>query len=284
MDKPILVTGATGQVGHHVVAQLTAGGARVRASSRKPQDAAFAPEVEVVQGDLTEPGSMVEALRGVERMYLFPVPDTAREVVELARQAGVRRIVVLSSGSVSDEGNHSGQYHLAVEQAVKDSGLDWTMVRPDEFATNILWKWGHGIRTEGVVRAPYPQAVRVLIHEADVAAVAAAALLQDGHVGEHYELTGPEALTQVEQVRLISAALGRDIGFQEITPQAAREQMAMFMPEPVVDMVLAYLAESVGTPPRVLPTVETVLHRPGLDFARWARDHVADFRSGPAGN
>ncbi|GGQ86019.1 NAD(P)H-binding protein [Couchioplanes azureus] len=283
MEKPFLVTGATGHVGHHVVGQLVAAGARVRASTRKPQDAAFASGVEVVQGDLTEPASMVEALRGVERMYLFPVPETAREVVELARQAGVQRIVVLSSSSVTDEANHSGQYHLQVERAVTESGLEWTMVRPDEFATNVLWKWGHGIRAEGVVRAPYPNASRALIHEADVAAVAAAALLEDAHVGKEYELTGPAALTQVEQVRLISTALGREIRFEEISPEAAREQMGMFMPLPVVDMVLGYLAESIENPPLVLPTVETIVRRPGLTFAQWARDHVAEFRPVPAG-
>lgn len=283
MDKPVLVTGATGHVGRHVVEQLRTAGVPVRASTRRPGESAFGPGVEVVHGDLADPASMRDAVRGVDRMYLFPVPDTAGDVAEIARRAGVRHAVVLSSSSVTDEGNHSGQYHLAVERAVEDAGLGWTMVRPDEFANNILWKWGHSIRTESVVRAPYPAAARVLIHEADVAAVVVAALLDERHAGQRYELTGPEVLTQAEQVRLIATAAGRDIRFEEISPGAAREQMSAFMPAPVVDMVLRYLADSVDQPPAVLLTVQRILGRPGLTFARWAGDHAADFRAAMAG-
>ncbi|MGP4020965.1 NAD(P)H-binding protein [Saccharopolyspora sp. 5N708] len=269
-----LVTGATGHVGRHVVAGLAAAGATVRATSRTP---APIPGAEVVAADLTEPDSLDAALRGVERMYLFPVPQTAAEVVERAARAGVRRIVVLSSNSVHDGTNHSGAYHREVERAVERSGLEWTFVRPDEFATNVLWKWGHSIRTEGAVRAPHAGARRALVHEADVAAVATAALLADSHVGEAYELTGPQALDQTEQVAAISRAIGREIAFQEVDPAAARSELVAFMPEPVVDMVLGYLAASVDVPPLVLPTVEKVTGRPGIPFDQWARDHAAEF-------
>lgn len=275
----ILVTGATGSVGRHVVGRLVAAGATVRALTRNPATAGLPEGVEVFEGDLTRPDTLRAALRGVERLYLFPVPETSREVVAAAREAGVRRIVVLSSSSVLDESgdNHSGEHHRTVERAVEESGIDWTFVRPDEFATNVLWKWGHSIRTEGVVRAPYGNAPRVLVHEADVAAVAVTALLEDGHAGRAYVLTGPEAITQADQVRAISGALGREVRFEEITPDQAREQMGRVMPVPVVEMVLGYLAGAVADPPVPLDTVEQVTGVPARTFAQWAADHAADF-------
>ncbi|MBT1090020.1 NAD(P)H-binding protein [Streptomyces chartreusis] len=270
-----LVTGASGHVGREVTRQLAAAGLEVRAMTRTPGRTPAPDGVQVVAGDLTRPDSLGEALRGIERLYLFPVPETASEVVARAVRAGVRRIVVLSSSSVHDETTHSGAHHRAVERAVEDSGVEWTFVRPDEFANNLLWKWGHSIRTEGVVRAPYPEARRALIHERDVAAVAAAALMTDGHTGARYELTGPELLDQPEQVARIAAVTGTGIRFEEVTPRAAREEMIRFMPEPVVDMVLGYLVESVANPPAPLPTVEKVTGRPATPFDQWVRDHRA---------
>ncbi|MEU0915514.1 NAD(P)H-binding protein [Streptomyces althioticus] len=275
----VLVTGATGAVGRHVVDGLVAAGARVRALTRDPAAAGLPPGVEVFQGDLEQPQTLTAALEGAEKLYLFPVPGTAREVVALAKEAGVRRIVVLSSSSVLDTSgtNHSGEHHRAVERAVEESGIEHTFVRPDEFATNVLWKWGHSIRTEDLVRAPYGNAPRVLIHEADVAAVAVTALLEDGHAGQAYVLTGPEAVTQADQVRAIAEAVGRPVVFEEITPDQAREQMGHVMPPPVVEMVLGYLADAVDHPPVPVDTVEKVTGRPARTFARWAADHAADF-------
>ncbi|CAL9327111.1 NAD(P)H-binding protein [Streptomyces sp. SudanB182_2057] len=271
-----LVTGASGHVGRHVTEQLLAAGHEVRAMTRAPGRSPVPEGAQVVAGDLRRPDRLHEALRGIERMFLFPVPETASDVVERAVRAGVRRIVVLSSSSVHDETTHSGAHHRAVERAVERSGVEWTFVRPDEFANNLLWKWGHSIRTERVVRAPYPQARRALIHEADVAAVAGVALLEDGHAGARYELTGPELLDQREQVARIAAVTATDIRFEEVSPQAARAEMTRFMPELVVDMVLDYLVESVEAPPAPLHTVEEVTGHPGTPFDRWVRDHAAE--------
>ncbi|MFJ8888510.1 NAD(P)H-binding protein [Streptomyces sp. NPDC102402] len=275
----VLVTGATGSVGRHVVDRLIAENVPVRALTRDPGAARLPAQAEVFAGDLTDPASVAEALRGVEKLYLFPVPETAREIVAAARQAGVRHIVVLSSSSVLDESgdNHSGEYHRTVERAVQESGLTWTFVRPDEFATNVLWKWGHSIREEGAVRAPYGDAPRVLIHEKDIAAVAAAALLDDRHAGQAYVLTGPEAITQRDQVAAIAAATGQPVAFEEITPDQAREQMGQAMPPPVVEMVLGYLADAVVNPPAPVDAVERITGRPALTFAQWAVDHADAF-------
>lgn len=266
-------------MGRLVVGHLVAAGVRVRALTRHPATAALPDGVEVREGDLRQPDTLRAALYGVERLYLFPVPETAREVVAAAREAGVRRIVVLSSSSVLDTsgGNHSGEHHRAVERAVEEAGVEWTFVRPDEFAANVLWKWADSIRTEGVVRAPYGNAARVPVHEADIAAVAAIALLEDGHVGQAYVLTGPEAITQADQVRAIAEATGRPIAFEEITPDEARKAMETVMPAPVVEMVLRYLADAVTDQPVPVDTVERITGRPARTFARWAADHAADF-------
>ncbi|AYN38965.1 NAD-dependent epimerase/dehydratase family protein [Streptomyces dangxiongensis] len=280
----VLVTGATGSVGRLVTDHLLAAGVAVRALTRDPAAAALPDGAEVWAGDLLRPHTLTAALHGVERLYLFPVPETARAVVAAAEEAGVRRIVVLSSSSVLDTSgdNHSGEHHRAVERAVAESGVEWTFVRPDEFASNVLWKWAESIRTEGVVRAPYGAAPRVPVHEADVAAVAAAALLEDGHAGQAYLLTGPEAITQSGQVRAIARAVGRPIAFEEITPDQARKDMAAAMPAPVVEMVLRYLADAVVHPPVPVDTVERVTGRPARTFARWVADHAADFAPRPA--
>jgi uncharacterized protein YbjT (DUF2867 family) len=274
----ILLTGATGKVGRHVARSLAASGHHVRALTRTPATAALPAGVEVVEGDLEQPHTLPAALEGIDRMYLFPVPETAHEVAALARKAGVGHIVVLSSSSVlDDESNPSHQHHRAVERAVEDSGADWTFVRPDEFAGNTLWKWGDSIRTEGVVRAPYGGAARAIVHEADIAAVVATALLEDGHAGARYLVTGPRALTQVEQVAVIAEAIGRDIRFEELSREAGREAMSAVMPPPVVEMLLDYLAGSAVTPGPVTDVVRQVTGREARTFASWAAEHVDGF-------
>jgi uncharacterized protein YbjT (DUF2867 family) len=162
------------------------------------------------------------------------------------------------------------------ERAVRNSGLDWTFVRPGGFATNTL-SWAPSVRAEGVARAPYPGATVNLIHEADIAAVATTALLEDGHGGARYPLTGPESMTQAEQVQAIGAAIGRDVRFEEQSPEQARRAMVRYMPEPIADIVLNYWADSVGSTAPVLPTVEQVTGRPARSYPEWAVDPAEDF-------
>ncbi|WNM31349.1 NAD(P)H-binding protein [Streptomyces sp. Li-HN-5-11] len=273
----ILVTGATGNVGRRVVDLLLRAGEPVRALTRDPAAAGLPSAVAVVQGDLTKPETLTPAVEGVERIYLFPVPDTVSEVVEMARRSGVRRVVVLSSDAVTD-GTDSG-LHLRVERAVEESGLEWTHVRPGEFALNKVSMWAGSIRSEGVVRMAYGAVRGVPVHEEDVAAVAVAALTQHGHAGRAYSVSGPEALTQRDQVALISAAIGRDIRFEEITPQEWRaELVGRGMPAYAADYILGFHARWALRPPVVSEDVQRVLGRPARTFARWAAEHAPAFR------
>jgi uncharacterized protein YbjT (DUF2867 family) len=190
--------------------------------TRDPAATRFPAGVEVVHGDLADPATLPGVLAGVDRLHLFPFPQTATEVVALASKAEVRRVTVLSSGSVT--AGYDTDYQLPVEQAVEASGLEWTHLRPGEFAANRLALWGPSIRAERVVRWPYPDEVGVLIHEADIA-VAVHALLEDGHAGRAYDMTGPAALCVRDQVAAIAAAIGGDVRLEQVSRAEALRRL-----------------------------------------------------------
>ena len=202
----------------------------------------------------------------------------------------MRRVVVLSSGAVT--GGFDTTFHLPVERAVEDSGLEWTHVRPGEFAYNKSALWGPSIRAERVVRHPDPGAAWFPVHERDIADAAVAALLNDGHTGNAYTLNGPDLLSLREQTEAISAAIGAGIRFEKVTPHEAKRlylRQGGFAAE-AADFLLGfedydgnpadpYTAEAFD--PSVLgpqPTIHDAIGTPARTFAEWARDHADDFR------
>ncbi|TDQ01218.1 SDR family oxidoreductase [Labedaea rhizosphaerae] len=268
----ILVTGASGNVGRGVLARLPE---PVRAMSRNPAFGEY--------GDLADPASLGSCLSGVDAVYLmWPFhdnADTAPDVVAtIARHA--RRIVLLSSVSVEDGANEVGRTHAVVEDAVRASGLEWTIVRPSTFAANALW-WADQIRAGDTVSGAFGALRMPMLHEADIADVVVHALTEDGHDGAIYRLTGPQALTQTEQVELIGAALGRPLRWHELTKTQARQRLLAdpdfpdAFVDPLLDTQEQLLAEP---PPHLTTTVENVTGQRPRTFAQWARDHVADFR------
>ena len=281
MSEPILVFGGGGQVGRHVVGELLSAGVAVRATGRNPGALTLPPGVEVVRADLTDPSTLPAALHGVRKVFLYAVPQEIRSFVTAARSAGVEHVVLLSSDTVLDRipaRKAIADHHRVVEQALSSSGLATTFLRPDNFAGNVLlWGWDRTIRAEGVVRFPYPESASDAIHERDIAAVAAAALTQPGHEGGHYLITGPASITQREQALVIAEAIGRPIRVEELTPAAARDWYATFLPAWVLDATLGYWAATDGVPYQVTDEVERITGRPARTFAAWARDHAADF-------
>ncbi|MUL41486.1 NAD(P)H-binding protein [Streptomonospora sp. PA3] len=275
----ILVMGATGTVGRSLVAKLAASGESVKALTRDAgRDLGFPPGVEVREGDFRKPESMREALRGIERAYLLADPDVAHSVVAQLREAGVKRLVTLASAML-DERDDQGNVVNVIESAVQGSGADWTVLRPRAFANNALDWWAPTIRAERAVYWVYPGASLSPIHEADVAAVAAAALTQDGHAGKTYPLTGPESLTQAEQVRIIGEVIGADIAFHELSKEQARHVLtSQHIPEMIVDRLLNMLEPMVETEAPVQPTVEQVTGRPARTFREWVSDNADAFR------
>ncbi|MER5648320.1 NAD(P)H-binding protein [Streptosporangium sp. NPDC002524] len=278
-----LVTGATGSVGRHVLADLLAMGHPVRALSRAPGQASLPRQAEIFQGDLAEPEGLREALRGVRAVYLMALGGAPVPFAELAERSGVRRIVLLSTSDVLDgiedverQPDAVARAHAAFEQAVARTGMRWTFLRPNEFAGNSL-HWAPQIKAGDVVRAPYPLARTAPIHERDIAAVAVRALTEDGHHGARYELTGPQAITHADQLDAIGAAIGRPLRMEEIPARDAREQMTRYAPPAIVDAVLDQLAAAVERPSVPTDTVRRVLGRSPYPFADWAREHAADF-------
>ncbi|HEY0813959.1 MAG TPA: NAD(P)H-binding protein [Pseudonocardia sp.] len=276
----ILVTGARGHVGAAVLNELLAAGEAVRASSRDPRPGQLPDGVEVVRADLTEPESLPDALAGVRKVFLYAHPETAEEFAASARKAGVEHVVLLSSSSVlypERDANPIALRHLTVERALEQAGLDWTFVRPGYFATNLL-RW-RSIRAERALRTAFPEATTSPVHERDIAAIAARALLDDAHRRAAYPVLGPGPLTTREQVAAIAEALGEPVRLEEVDVDTYRGDLRTQLPEFLIERLVQSRGQ-VSELPAELATdaVPAVLGRPALPFAEWARDHVADFR------
>lgn len=276
MATMVLVTGATGRVGGQVAAQLTAAGVPVRALVRN----AAPPGVEAVRGDLTDPSTVEPAAKGVDAVFLvFPTlraDHVAPDVVEaLTRDA--RHVVYLSAaGADPDAGGIPGS-HGRLERLLERSGAPWTFLRPSGFAANTLG-WADQIRAGDVVRWFHGAATRALIHERDIAAVGVRALTEDGHAGARHHITGPDQLTQVQQLAAIGEAIGRPLRFEQLPPDVARRELFPDAPAGMADGIIAAHEAMVRHPEPVTDTVTELLGRPALTYRQWAADHAADFR------
>ncbi|NUT96760.1 MAG: NAD(P)H-binding protein [Saccharothrix sp.] len=275
----ILVTGATGNVGRHVVAQLVKEGAEFRALTRNPDKAGLPAGVETVKGDLARPDEL--PLDGVTAVFLLAVLESvdaaglAAALLDRARD--LRRVVFLSSDAVTAQRPGSYELHESVEKVVEASGREWTHVRPGEFMSNKLI-WAGSIKQDNVIRHAYPDAPGAPVHEADIAEVAVRALLDDGHAGRAYPLSGPELLTNRQQAAAIGAGLGREIGFEPLTYGQSRAHLIrdVGLPYDVAEYILGYHAQFNEEPPTVWPTFEEVVGRRGRTLTEWAADHAAE--------
>ncbi|GAA5082946.1 uncharacterized protein YbjT (DUF2867 family) [Thermocatellispora tengchongensis] len=266
-----------------LVDRLLARGERVRVLAGPGRTEGWPAPVAVVPGDVNRPPEGVFA--GAGRAFLSGLlPDRAAEVAHAARRAGVRRVVLLSSGAAGIELRHGREqwwFRLA-EEAIEESGLEWTHLRPAGLMLDTLG-WAPAIRAGEVLREPFADIGYPLLHEDDLADVAAAALLDDGHHGRAYPLTGPEPVSPADQARLIGAAIGREVPFEELTPQQARDRwIALGRPADEVDLELFVMSEYAGRSIPADPTLEHVLGRPGRTYAQWAAEHAADFIPGGA--
>ncbi|MFI6924323.1 NAD(P)H-binding protein [Nonomuraea spiralis] len=272
----IVITGATGNVGRSLVGLLAGEGLPVTAVARRITEADVPPGVRAVAADLGDPAGLRPALAGADALFLLVAGEDPQGVVEAAREAGVRRIVLLSSQGV---GTRPGAYPHAArfEEAVRGSGLVWTVLRSGGMASNAF-AWAEPVRAHRTAEAPFGDVGLPFVDPDDVAAVAAAVLREDGHDGATYVLTGPVATTPRERAAAIGAALGEPVRFAEQTREAARAQMARVMPPPVVEGTLAILGEPTPEERRVSPDVERVLGRPAHPFTAWATRNAAAFR------
>ncbi|NDL58283.1 NAD(P)H-binding protein [Phytoactinopolyspora mesophila] len=276
--RTILVTGATGNVGRHVVSGLLTAGVQVRAMVRNPDTARLPDGVDVVPGDLAKPETLAAAADGVDAVFLlwpnFSTETAPAAIQTLAKHAS--RIVYLSAIG-SDIDQRPDGFWGEIEQLVEEAGVEWTFLRSGGIATNTLG-WADEVRA-GVVRWPYGGARRSLVHEADLAAVAVLALLDDQHVGQAYALTGPELVSQADQVHIIGEAVGRTVRWEELSREEAHEQLLAEWGDPgFVQGALDAWAAMVDSPEPVTTTVERVTGKPARTFRQWAADHADDFR------
>jgi uncharacterized protein YbjT (DUF2867 family) len=274
----IVITGATGNVGRPLVAELAAAGARVRAVTRTPKTARFPDGVEVV-------GSTADALSGASAVFLNSraLGADLADVVAQSVRAGVAKLVALSAINADDDFSRQpslfrGDRNQEVERLAVDSGLAWVSLRPSVFATNFAGMWSAQIRAGDVVAGPYAQASSAPIVESDISAVAARALLTDELVGQQIPLTGPQSFTNAELVDVIGAVLGRSLRYQEAPPDVVRQRfIGLGFPTEFADAYVAMLAETIDKPALVTFDVEKIVGRPALTFAHWVSEHRAVF-------
>lgn len=280
----LLVTGATGHIGRELVRELDAAGAPCRVLVRDLARAAGLPEsAERAVGDLGEPATLEGAFDGIERVFLL-VPGIGLEHTEnalaAAREAGVRRIVHLSSYAViHDPLPAMGRWHHEREELVRGCGIPATILRPTGFATNAF-DWLPTLRDGGYVLDPVGPGRAAPIDPADIAAVAALVLTEDGHEGREYLLTGGETFTVAEQVRILAGAIGRDI---EVRPVATPAEAVRFryphgappaLAEALVEGLALMRADTVGVRS---DTVRRLLGREPRTFADWCARNAHKF-------
>ncbi|MFI6151418.1 NAD(P)H-binding protein [Kitasatospora sp. NPDC051170] len=246
--KNILVLGGTGTTGRRIARRLTAAGHLVRTASRNGGD---------LRLDLDDPATWAPALDGAGAVYLLepevrPGPDRQERIPGLVAEAvaaGVGRLVLLSAYGVGEAGD--GHPLKAAEQAVRGSGVEWTVLRPGWFAQNFSESfWLSGVLA-GTLALPTGDGRTPFVDAEDIAEVAAVSLTEDGHSGRTYQLTGPRAIDVAEAVDLIATATGRTVRHLDLEPEAFVDRM---------------VAE--GTP---------------ADFARLLTDLLVDVREGRGG-
>ncbi|MFF4414522.1 NAD(P)H-binding protein [Streptosporangium sp. NPDC001559] len=281
----ILVTGATGNVGRELVRELDEKGAEVRVLVRDLARAAALPaRAERVVGDLEEPATLEPAFAGVDRLFLLtPGVGTGHtaNAVAAAKAAEVSHIVHLSSANVlGDPMPAMGRWHHEREEIVRACGIPATILRPGGFMTNAL-EWASAIREKGYVLDPVGPGRYAPIDPADIAAVAALVLTEDGHQGTDHVLTGDEALTVTEQVQIIASATGRHIEVREAaTPaEAVHSRFPDGAPEALAAAIIEGFAlmraDTVGFR---TDTVERLLGRGPRTFAHWCARNADAFR------
>jgi len=287
----ILITGATGTVGSNVVKRL-AGNTQitVRAACRSAASAEELRRLNVtpVDFDFEQPDLVATALRGVDKVFMV-VPAIRDQVgvssrfLEIATAAGVSHIVKQSALECDKEPTIAfGRAHRDVERVLAASQLAWTVLRPNNFMDNFL-----GIRhgafapdEAGAIRLPWGTGACSFIAADDIAAVAAKVLLEAGHTGKTYELTGPDALRIDQVAEIMTSATGLPFSYVDVPEEVARRAMLETrMPAPVIDGVLELHALGrAGRAAVVTSAVAELIGAPARGFGTFARAYAATWR------
>ena len=282
----ILVTGSTGNTGTEVVKQLASAGHKVRALVRDTKDASgkFPTTVDIVTGDLDNLDSLVNAMKGIERVYLLApfTPNLVRQegnVIEAAKRAKVKHVVKHSVLGAQYEAVTLGKWHRTSEKALEASGIAWTHLRPAGFFTNML-SWAGMIKNGGTVYYPTGDGKHAHVDPRDIAGVAVRALTDNGHEAKSYDITGPQALSTQEQCDIIGRVIGKPVKYVNVPDSAARESMiGQGWPAQMADYMLEFTGlVRAGQAAAVADTVQQVTGRAPRTFEAWVKENAAAFK------
>jgi uncharacterized protein YbjT (DUF2867 family) len=268
----VLVTGVNGRIGGLLAARAHAAGLEVIGASGHPERTGPRP-YELRQADLNRPETLRPVLAGVTAAFVYPAAGAIDQLVAELHRAELQHVVVMTSSAVVLPGaaRLAGQFHQ-VEDAVRAADLPWTLLRPDAFASNTE-AWAPELRERGQVSLPYPEAHVVPVHEDDIVDAALAALTDDRHVRTAYLLTGPESMTQREQVGTIARELGREVPVVGLSREQWRSSVEGRMPAFVADALLDLWAAADHVPQPTDRTVQRVTGQRPRTFAQWVGEH-----------
>ncbi len=274
----ILVTGATGNVGGALAAQLAARGEGVRAVVRDPARVKLPAGVEVVQGDLDLPESLTPALTGARAVFLLGGWGDMPELLRRIERARVEHVVLLTSRCVVGGTPDNPVTHMWIdsESAVRDAAVPWTVLRPSGYQSNAL-RWLSQLRVGDVVRAPWPDISIAAIDPADIAAVAATVLAEPGHEGVAHTLSGPAPLTPADQIDTLATVLARPLRYEPLSDEQARLEMIADTPGPFVDAFFRFYSDGEFDDSPIVDTVQQITGHPPRRFEQWARAHAQAF-------
>jgi uncharacterized protein YbjT (DUF2867 family) len=264
-----------------VARAAAAAGHPVRALTRDPAAARLPAGVVPVQGDLNDPGTLGGAFDGVSAVFLLAgYPDTPGLLARMS-DAGVRRVVLLSSGAVvgGNLDNYVVRFNVVSEAAVRDSALTWTVLRPSGFMSNAL-RWRPQLNDGDAVSEPFADLPVAVIDPFDIGAIAARTLTEQEHAGRSYRLTGPAALLPAERLAILGQILGRDLRLVPQSDQDARSAMSAAMPAPLVEAFFEFSRGGTYLDDQVTGTTADLLGRAPRTFRDWARTHAGDFSRG----
>lgn len=281
-----LITGSTGNVGTEVVKHLAAAGHKVRALVRDPRDAAkkFPTTVDIVVGDLDNIDSLVNAMKNVDKLYLLAplTPSLVKQeanVIDAAKRSKIKHVVKHSVIGAQYEAITLGKWHRTGEKTLEASGLPWTHLRPSGFFTNTLG-WAQMIKNGGTVYYPTGDGRIGLVDPRDIAAVATRVLTENGHEAKSYDVTGPKALTTLDQINIIARAIGKPIQYVNVPDQAARDSMlGQGLPTQIVDVMIEFCGViRQNQAALVTDTVQRLGGRQPRTFEAWVQENVSWFQ------
>jgi uncharacterized protein YbjT (DUF2867 family) len=283
----ILITGASGNAGGAVLREVLKNGSGVQAMYRSKEDTAKVPHgATAVIADFADQQSLSRALEGIDTVYLVCSP--VRELVQLesnmidaCREAGVKRIVLNSALGAGDFAKSFPSWHRKVEDKLKGSGMDFTILRPNGFMQNLIAYFAPSIRAEGAFYQSTGNAKVSHIDMRDIAVAAAKILSSPAHhSGKIYELNGAEALSYAEIAEKISKATGRKVQYVDIPANAQRKALLdMGMPDFLVTALLElqeYYAS--GKASKVDGTLESLIPRAPTTMDEFLKEFADQFR------